>query len=54
MVPLYLSDYCKSTTDNTCDQPTQVYFQFHEHGQPMVTGALLSADQSCGTVYLWV
>ena len=38
---------------HTCDQPTCVCCLFHEHSQPMVTGVLLSVEQSCGTFYLW-
>ena len=35
------------------DQPTRACCLFCTEGQPMVTGVLLSVDQSRGTVYLW-
>ena len=36
-----------------CNQPTHACCLFRAHEQPMVTGVLLSVDQSRGTVYLW-
>jgi len=58
--PVYLSEYCKSTTDNTYHSHLRsanmchcACCLFHSHGQPMATGASPSVDQTCGTVYLW-
>ena len=50
-----MSEYCKSTTGRSHLRPANACLLslFRAHGQPTVTGVLLSVDQSRGTVYLW-
>ena len=54
----WLQNICLSTTSwrpavHICNQSTRACCLFRAHGQPTVTGVLLSVDHSRGTVYLW-
>jgi len=54
----WLRHICLSTASwrpavHICNKPTHACCLFRAHGQPTVTGVLLSVDQSRGTVHLW-